>query len=189
MLAATWTAEARPRRCPRDADCDGLTNGQERALGTSRSNADSDRDGLTDGFEVNKLASDPSDPDTDNDNVDDGDEVGDHTDPMNGDTDGDGEGDSDDDDAKGELEPKLVGAVDSVDVAAKTVTIFGCLVVDASSAQIKDEVTLSDLVAGALVKIELDGRKLPALVAKGIALEDHRGEDKGDKDDKDDGDF
>jgi hypothetical protein len=47
-----------------DSDGDGLTNGQEDALGTSRNNADTDGDGFADGAEVGNVAS-PLDTDGD----------------------------------------------------------------------------------------------------------------------------
>lgn len=165
-----WSASARARHCRRDADCDGLTNQQERALGTNPSNADSDHDGLSDSREVS-MGSDAVDADSDADGVDDGDEVATGTNPEDGDTDDDGVGDAEDHDPRGVLEPKLAGPVDSVDAAAKTVSLFGCLVVDASSAEL-DGVTLEGLAAGAFVEIKLDGSKLPALVAKKIEAED-----------------
>lgn len=97
-----------------DADGDGLTNGEEKQLGTDKMNpdtdgdglsdgdeinryktnplmADSDGDGLDDGTEVNKEQTDPNKPDTDGDGLNDGDEVNVHkTDPRKADTDGDG---------------------------------------------------------------------------------------------------
>ena len=48
-----------------DSDGDGLTNAQEDALGTSRSNPDSDGDGVNDGVEVGGNASSPVDSDGD----------------------------------------------------------------------------------------------------------------------------
>lgn len=190
MLLAT-TGDAVAGRCRRDADCDGIPNKQERALGTSPANADTDHDGLSDGEEVNKVGCDPTDPDSDDDGVDDGDEVVDHTDPEDPDTDddGDGDGDGDDQDPKAELAPKLVGPLDAVDVAAKTLSLFGCLVVDASNAEIDDHLTLANLMVGAFVKIKLDASQLPALVATKIELED---EDQdgvpNERDEDDDGD-
>ena len=61
-----------------DSDGDGLTDIQERELGTNPFQRDSDVDGLDDGVEV-RLGSDPLFPDTDRDGVVDGDD----TDPLN----------------------------------------------------------------------------------------------------------
>ena len=57
-----------------DSDGDGLTNGEEDALGTDRDDTDTDDDGLTDGEEAD-LGTDPTEADTDGDGIDDGDEV------------------------------------------------------------------------------------------------------------------
>lgn len=76
---------------PADTDGDGLTDAEERDLGTDPNNADTDGDGLTDGEEVNEYDTDPLEADTDGDGLSDGDEVNSHnTDPLNEDTDGDG---------------------------------------------------------------------------------------------------
>lgn len=61
-----------------DSDDDGLTDIQERELGTNPFQRDSDVDGLDDGAEV-RLGSNPLFPDTDRDGVVDGDD----TDPLN----------------------------------------------------------------------------------------------------------
>jgi outer membrane protein OmpA-like peptidoglycan-associated protein len=75
----------------KDYDNDGLTNGQERALGTDPKNPDTDNDGLKDGEEVNKYKTNPLNADTDNDGLKDGEEVTRYkTDPLNPDTDKDG---------------------------------------------------------------------------------------------------
>ncbi len=74
-----------------DDDGDGLTNAEERRLGTNPTNPDTDEDGLTDGAEVRRLRTDPLNPDSDGDLLKDGDEVYIYfTDPLNPDTDGDG---------------------------------------------------------------------------------------------------
>jgi RHS repeat-associated protein len=76
---------------PPDADGDGLSDAQERQLGTDPNVADSDDDGLIDGDEVNLHHTDPLNPDTDGDNLADGVEV--HrffSNPLQPDTDGDG---------------------------------------------------------------------------------------------------
>jgi len=73
-----------------DPDGDGLTNDQEKALGTDPQNRDTDNDGLNDGEEVN-LGTSPVDYDTDGDTLGDGDEVVTYkTDPKNMDSDADG---------------------------------------------------------------------------------------------------
>ena len=100
----------------RDSDGDGLTDAEEKELGTDPNKADTDGDGINDGDEVNgtknpfdeegnKVAdgepgapTDPTEADTDGDGVNDGDEVNRvdedgnpaPTDPNNPDTDGDG---------------------------------------------------------------------------------------------------
>lgn len=82
-----------------DDDSDGLTNAQEIELGTLLDRADSDRDGLGDGDEVNIHQTDPWNPDTDLDGLLDGDEIDKtKTSPLNADTDGDGIGDGLDED-------------------------------------------------------------------------------------------
>lgn len=84
-----------------DNDGDGLTNGEEDALGTDRDNADSDGDGIPDGLEVG----DPRSPtDTDGDGIPDVFEAGD--------TDGDGIPNSEDTDSDND------GIPDSVEVGA-----------------------------------------------------------------------
>jgi len=72
-----------------DPDGDGLTNEQEREIGTDPLDPDSDGDGLTDG-EEDAGVTDPTDPDTDGDGIDDGTETFGDTDPIDPDTDDDG---------------------------------------------------------------------------------------------------
>lgn len=79
-----------------DDDEDGLLNGQEIEIGTRVDEADTDRDGLGDGDEVNNRRTDPLRPDTDGDGLSDGSEVAAGLDPLNPDTDGDGLTDSQD---------------------------------------------------------------------------------------------
>jgi outer membrane protein OmpA-like peptidoglycan-associated protein len=77
-----------------DDDNDGLTNGEERRLGTSPELADTEGDGLKDGEEIKRYKSNPLTIDTDGDGLGDGDEVFTHkTDPARTDTDEDGLGD------------------------------------------------------------------------------------------------
>ena len=79
-----------------DADLDGLTNDEEKQLGTDPHKADTDGDGLSDGNEVNNFKTDPLKADSDGDGLKDGDEVNtSKTDPNNADSDGDGLNDAD----------------------------------------------------------------------------------------------
>ncbi|HYQ85658.1 MAG TPA: OmpA family protein [Bacteroidota bacterium] len=74
-----------------DWDGDGLTNDEEKRLGTDPHNPDTDGDGLRDGEEVKVYHTDPLNRDTDGDGLTDGEEVLKyHTDPLKKDTDGDG---------------------------------------------------------------------------------------------------
>ncbi|MEK9157287.1 MAG: hypothetical protein AAB448_04140 [Patescibacteria group bacterium] len=58
-----------------DSDGDGLSNEEERIVGTSVTKPDTDRDGLGDREEVKKYDTDPKKADTDGDGYDDGAEV------------------------------------------------------------------------------------------------------------------
>lgn len=79
-----------------DPDGDGLTNNEEKQLGTDKKNPDTDGDGLTDGDEVKKYNTDPLKADSDGDGLSDGAEVNIHrTNPNVADTDGDGLSDGD----------------------------------------------------------------------------------------------
>ena len=81
--------------CPGgDADGDGLTNGEEKDLGTDPKVADTDGDGLDDGEEVD-LGLDPAAADSDGDGLDDSEELDLGTEPLEADTDGDGVSDGD----------------------------------------------------------------------------------------------
>lgn len=74
-----------------DTDSDGLTDEQERVLGTDINNKDTDGDGLTDYEEVNIYNTNPLKVDTDGDGLSDYEEVKIYrTDPNKADTDGDG---------------------------------------------------------------------------------------------------
>ncbi len=74
-----------------DADGDGLSNEQERLIGTDPNNPDSDGDGLTDGDEQLVYGTQPLNVDTDGDLLRDREEIEQYkTDPKNRDTDGDG---------------------------------------------------------------------------------------------------
>jgi outer membrane protein OmpA-like peptidoglycan-associated protein len=79
-----------------DPDGDGLTNREEKELGTNPRNPDTDGDGLTDGAEVGTHRTNPLQADTDGDGLTDGEEVNvEKTDPNKADTDGDGLRDGD----------------------------------------------------------------------------------------------
>ncbi|MEO0424701.1 MAG: S8 family serine peptidase [Pseudomonadota bacterium] len=79
-----------------DEDGDGLTRGQEFALGTAPEDPDTDNDDLDDGLEVNEFGTSPLEPDSDFDYIDDGVELNVlGTDPTDADTDGDGFQDGD----------------------------------------------------------------------------------------------
>jgi outer membrane protein OmpA-like peptidoglycan-associated protein len=79
-----------------DGDGDGLTNKEEKAIGTDPKNPDTDGDGLTDGGESHVNQTNPLQADTDGDNLSDGDEVLKyHTNPLKPDTDADGLNDGD----------------------------------------------------------------------------------------------
>jgi len=60
---------------PIDSDQDGLTDEEEKLLGTSISEVDTDKDGLFDREEVKVYLTDPNNPDSDGDGYLDGDEV------------------------------------------------------------------------------------------------------------------
>jgi hypothetical protein len=80
---------------PGDNDCDGLADADEATSRTDPWNPDSDRDGLTDGEEVQVHFTDPLDKDDDDDGLTDLQEVRIyHTSPSAADTDGDGLTDS-----------------------------------------------------------------------------------------------
>ena len=65
-----------------DVENDGLSNEKEIQLRTDPKHPDTDRDGLSDGDEVNRYKTDPLNPDTDGDGISDGDEVRNGTDPL-----------------------------------------------------------------------------------------------------------
>ena len=74
-----------------DSDGDGLLDTQEREIGTDPFDPDTDKDGLSDGEEVNLYRTDPLNPDSDWDGLKDGEEVITYkTDPLDQDTDNGG---------------------------------------------------------------------------------------------------
>ncbi len=75
-----------------DSDDDGITDADERAIGSNPSNPDTDGDGILDGAERDAGTS-PILADTDNDGVSDNAEAAAGTDPTNADSDGDGASD------------------------------------------------------------------------------------------------
>jgi hypothetical protein len=79
-----------------DDDQDGLTNGEELAVGSLPDKADTDEDGLSDFEEVSQYGSDPLKSDTDGDALRDGDELSRGLNPLTGDTDNDGVPDNSD---------------------------------------------------------------------------------------------
>jgi len=79
----------------KDSDGDGLTDIEEKNIGTNPNNPDTDADGLSDGEEHHNTKTDPLDKDTDDDGLTDGKEVEIGTDPKNPDTDADGLNDGD----------------------------------------------------------------------------------------------
>ncbi len=78
-----------------DSDGDGISDKEEKRLGTNKHLKDSDTDGLGDGDEIYQYRTHPLRIDTDNDGLNDREEVVDYlTDPRNRDSDGDGLSDS-----------------------------------------------------------------------------------------------
>jgi outer membrane protein OmpA-like peptidoglycan-associated protein len=79
-----------------DPDGDGLTNNEEKQLGTDKSNPDTDGDTLKDGAEVKTHSTNPLKADSDGDGLKDNEEIMTHkTNPNKADTDGDGLNDYD----------------------------------------------------------------------------------------------
>lgn len=65
-----------------DSDLDGLTNDEEKKLGTNPEKSDTDNDGLLDKDEINIYKTDPLKADTDGDGKTDGFEARHRTDPL-----------------------------------------------------------------------------------------------------------
>ncbi|MEW5956576.1 MAG: Calx-beta domain-containing protein [Chloroflexota bacterium] len=90
LLAATRAAEVTATSIIEDSDGDGLTNSEERELGTDPNAQDTDGDGLFDGAEVREFGADPRNPDSDFDGKPDGEEIRLNLNPLSRDTDLDG---------------------------------------------------------------------------------------------------
>jgi hypothetical protein len=66
-----------------------------------------------------------------------------------------------------------------VDPTAMTITLFGCLAIDVSTAELENVAALGDIPPGAFVKVKLDGSKLPMLVATKVYVEVDMSTDSG----------
>lgn len=156
------------RRCRGDADCDGLTNQEERALGTRRRDADSDHDGVTDWLEVRSLGTDPMDADSDGDGIDDGDEVSHGTNPTDADSDGDGSPDGNDCDPGHDLDAEIEGPLDALTCPTADVdgsmTVLGIVIAVPPTTDF-DGTPCAEIVTGALVEVEVTGDAIAGLVA------------------------
>jgi hypothetical protein len=179
-----------------DPDGDGLTNAQEKELHTNPRKADTDKDGLSDGVEVNDTHTNPKKKDSDKDGLKDGQEVALHTDPMDDDSDDDGvedgqevedgtdpnDADTDDDgiDDGDDPEPGEHGA--EFEVRGQVTAEANCLLtietapgttvnVDASAATLEGVATCADL-NGQLV--EAEGTVVDSVLkAEKVQLEDN----------------
>ncbi len=78
-----------------DSDADGLTNKEEKNLGTNIYSADTDKDGIPDKLEIDVTKTDPLKIDTDGDSINDGDELDLGLDPLKIDSKDDGINDKD----------------------------------------------------------------------------------------------
>jgi serine/threonine protein kinase len=96
--AAVQAATATVTWLDRDDDRDGLTNGDELEIGTDPNDRDSDGDGLFDGAEVNEFGTNPFNQDTDFDGLPDDEEIRLNLNASGRDTDLDGTPDSVDED-------------------------------------------------------------------------------------------
>lgn len=89
VVQSTYDAATATAISAADDDQDGLSNLREAELKTDPNKPDTDEDGLLDGEEVQKYATNPLNIDTDSDTVTDGDELENGTNPNAADTDGD----------------------------------------------------------------------------------------------------
>jgi serine/threonine protein kinase len=89
IVQSTYDAATATAVSAADSDGDGLSNVREAELKTDPNKADTDEDGLLDGEEVQKYATNPLNIDSDGDGVTDGDEIKNGTNPNAADTDGD----------------------------------------------------------------------------------------------------
>ena len=78
-----------------DNDKDGLTNDKEKSIGTNMNLSDTDRDGISDNYEITESLTDPLKSDTDSDKINDGDELDLGLDPLKSDSKNDGKKDGD----------------------------------------------------------------------------------------------
>lgn len=195
ILAFALNAHASKIGSPNDDfDNDGLTNAQEKALKTNPRKADTDKDGLSDGVEVNDthtnpkkkdsdrdhltdsqeivLQTDPLNDDTDNDGIEDGDEVEEGTNPRDSDTDDDGIDDGDD------LEPGEHGA--EFEVRGQVTSVTGCQLtistetgsirIDASTATLRGVASCGALLG---LQVEAEGAMTDGvLLAQKVKVED-----------------
>lgn len=196
ILSFTLNAHAGKIGGPNDDyDGDGLTNAQEKLVRTNPKKADTDKDGLSDGVEVNDtqtnpkrkdsdrdhlsdsqelaLQTDPLDDDSDDDGVEDGDEVKNDTDPLDSDTDDDGVEDGDDPEpgehgAEFEVRGLVTAVTDNCQLTVTTDS--GSIQIDASSAVLLEVASCLDL-AGQLVEVEGE-LKNGVMQAKKVHLED-----------------
>ena len=92
-----------------DPDGDQVVNIDEYSNGTDPSNADTDDDGLTDGYELNTSSTSPTNADSDGDGLNDGQEVNTYnTNPSLKDSDGDGLWDEDEVNNTGPIHQKQI---------------------------------------------------------------------------------
>lgn len=82
VVTSTEPSQMEITEANRDSDGDGLTDAEEKTLGTDSNKADTDGDGLTDWAEVKIYKTDPLNPDTDGDGYKDGAEVINNYDPL-----------------------------------------------------------------------------------------------------------
>ena len=94
VVAADGSDPLDPSDGGADWDNDGLTNAQEQSAGTDMNNADTDNDGLPDGWEhaygLNPLSASDANADPDGDGLTNSQEYAAGTNPYSSDTDGDG---------------------------------------------------------------------------------------------------